>query len=295
MLKRDDLKDKDLYLGGTISTLEGKKKMTLKNIINNLSKEDKETFEEHFIYDPYNNEIGGTISTSTYITYYTKRQDGYYSQGSTIPREYFFPFSNRDFQRLVRSFDKYCNFRRLEIEPSELDVMFVEVNDIMVAWNLVDDLKDLLKDHPGIVGGESKLTPGLKNLAFHFLCKVINGLSKTIVRDINEELLRAWYGYLKFATRMGFRITFLYADLEKLKHAFFNLRAHRLEDDIPNGLNQKKSELKQEIKNVEAEMQKSREYRDSYLEWKLANKSPLVSCEILEWKTAKQVCSEAPK
>ncbi|PON74644.1 Zinc finger, RING/FYVE/PHD-type [Trema orientale] len=224
---------------------------TLKDIINKLSEEDKERFDEHFYWHT-NNYV---VVDSTY--------GDIHGTSSTIPEKYFFPRSNFDFQRHVHKFDKYCNFRRLKLESSDLEVNVVRVKNYMVAWYLRNDLLNLFEKHGDdiLVDDGSKLSPGMKSLAFHFLCRVIYDMGRTMKRDITEEHLREWYGYLKFARRMGLRMMFVYEKLERVKDDFFfQIQPSRLQYDIPNKLVQKKSRLQQQIHKVEADLKKCKEY-----------------------------------
>ncbi|PON40915.1 Zinc finger, RING/FYVE/PHD-type [Parasponia andersonii] len=243
---KDDVEGGDLILssstrrenytgkGQAVVKMEIKMK-TLKDIVESLMGEEKERFEEHF-----------------------DSHDG--SNSSTIPGEYMFP-SNADFERYVHSrFDKYINFRRLKLESSDLEVKVVKVKNYMVAWHLRNDVLNLLDKHGDqVIGDGLKLTLEMRSLAFNFLCQVIYDMGRTMTRDLTEDVLRDWYGYLKFVKRMGFRIKFVYEQLEKFKHDFFFLQLSRLKNDIPNKLFDKKSELQQQIVEIEAKLQKCKE------------------------------------
>ncbi|PON74645.1 hypothetical protein TorRG33x02_246810 [Trema orientale] len=271
---KGDVKDRDLIIlsaneQAVEQDMEGKKK-TLKDVIKSLSEEDRERFEEHFEWHhDFTHEVADSNNT--------KHRDGATHGGrKTTQEEYFFPRSDLDFQRLVHRFDKYSNFRRLKLESTELEVKVVKVKNYTVAWYLRADLRNLLKKHGDVSDDDigSELTMEMKSLAFHFLCRVINGMSRTMKKDITEELLRDWYGYLKFASGMGFRIMFVYEQLEKVKHDFFFLLENKLEYDIPNKLYRKKLELQQQIEKVEADLQRCKESSNSILQyWRLTKKS----------------------
>ncbi|KAF4378678.1 hypothetical protein F8388_006129 [Cannabis sativa] len=224
--------------------------MTLNDLIKNLTDQDKETFEEHFYWNTTNNVI------------FDHNTDGE-SHGIRLPEKYIVPHSPEDLDKQVYKFDTYCNFRRLKLDTNGLDVKVVTVKNYKVAWYLRNVLKNLLEKHEDVIDEESKLSVDMKSLALHFLCRVIYDMQRTRKRDISEEVIREWYGYLKFVRRMGLRIMFVYEQLEKIKRDFVSLIPSRLESEIPNELRQKKSLLQKQIEKVESDLDKCKEYSSS--------------------------------
>ncbi|XP_062110466.1 uncharacterized protein LOC133822222 [Humulus lupulus] len=245
------VEDQDLILLSTSSGSDDtddqvdKNDMTLMDLIQNLTKEDKETFEEHFYWHTSNNVVFDSTCGESH-----GRQ----------PEKYIFPHSPADLDNQVYKFDTYCNFRRLKLDTNDLEVKVVTVKNYKVAWYLRNVLKSLLEKHGDVIDEESKLSGDMKSLAFHFLCRVIYDKDRTRRRDITEELIREWYGYLKFVRRMGLRIMFLYEQLEKIKRDFVSQIPIRLESEIPNELHQKKSRLQKQIEKVDTDLDKCKEY-----------------------------------
>ncbi|KAM6589446.1 hypothetical protein CsatA_012051 [Cannabis sativa] len=252
------VEDRDLIIVSTTSNgindtddqVDKNDNMTLNDLIKNLTDQDKETFEEHFYWNTTNNVV------------FDHNTDGE-SHGIRLPEKYIVPQSPEDLDKQVYKFDTYCNFRRLKLDTNGLDVKVVTVKNYKVAWYLRNVLKNLLEKHEDVIDEESKLSVDMKSLALHFLCRVIYDMQRTRKRDISEEVIREWYGYLKFVRRMGLRIMFVYEQLEKIKRDFVSLIPSRLESEIPNELRQKKSLLQKQIEKVESDLDKCKEYSSS--------------------------------
>ena len=262
---------------------------TLKELVKSLSEEDKQKLEEHF-----------DLRATTYNLADSTYGDSTDGSSSTTPDEYFLPRSHLDLLRHVRRFDRYCNFRRLKLKPSDLKVKVVKVQRYTISWYLEKTLLNLFETHRDhhIIDDESELSMKMKSLAFNFLCRVIYDMRRTMKKDLTEELLRDWYVYLKFVRRMGLRIEFVYDQLGRVKHDFFFLQPTKLKDKIPNKLDEKKSELQHLVKKVEADIEICKTSSNSIIHYfetssnsiihyfEPTNKSYWDKAEKLMWETA---------
>ncbi|PON40919.1 hypothetical protein PanWU01x14_293610 [Parasponia andersonii] len=77
------------------------------------------------------------------------------------------------------------------LSEEDRKVKVVKVKNYTVAWYLRANLRNLLKKHGDVSDDDvgSELTMEMKNLAFHFLCRVINGMSRTMKKTSLKSFL----------------------------------------------------------------------------------------------------------
>lgn len=98
------------------------------------------------------------------------------------------------FKELLHALTNYSSTREwsMSVARREANLKLVSVGDYMITWNLALVLEDLLAKH-GDVSGEKTESPALKSLLYFFLCRLLNGMSPTMVINVTDHLLQDWY------------------------------------------------------------------------------------------------------
>ncbi|KAJ4712692.1 putative Cysteine/Histidine-rich C1 domain family protein [Melia azedarach] len=93
------------------------------------------------------------------------------------------------------------------------------VGDYMISQKLAPVLKKLLAKYGDITNNCAFTERAIKTFLLSLICTVVRSMCKTIILDVNDNLICKWWLYLKMAQLGGFQIDFVFSHLQKIVHA----------------------------------------------------------------------------
>ncbi|KAL5548962.1 hypothetical protein UlMin_004193 [Ulmus minor] len=148
----------------------------------------------------------------------------------------------------------------LKLDERYLKMKVVDVKGYQVPHTLAPVFKTLLSKYPHF-GRNSRydFTPEMRSVLCTFLCIVFDRMSTTKVEDITKDLLLQWFYYSRSIDNISdFKINFLFRHLKKLTRVFLGLEARRFKKEMLERLQQRITDIPQQMANLQAELESSK-------------------------------------